>query len=163
MNYVLPDLCDEYPELVRVMSPMLRNFGGVSAFGGPITTIKCHEDNSLVAKAVEEPGEGRVLVVDGGGSMRCALLGDNLARKAANNGWAGIIIYGCVRDVDELADMSLGIQAIAAMPLKSVKRDIGLRDVEVIFGGVDFVPGEFVYGDNNGVIVSSQQLSMHVD
>jgi regulator of ribonuclease activity A len=160
MDYVLPDLCDEYPDLVRVMSPLFRNFGGHSSFGGPITTIKCHEDNSLVAQAVDEFGEGRVLVVDGGGSMRCALLGDNLALKAANNAWAGILIYGCVRDVDQLAEMSLGIQAIASMPLKSVKRDIGLRDEVVTFGGISFVPGEYVYADNNGVLVSPQALSM---
>lgn len=160
MDYVLPDLCDEYPDLVRVVAPMFRNYGGRSSFGGPITTIKCHEDNSLVADAVTEQGEGRVLVVDGGGSMRCGMLGDNLARKAADNGWAGIIVYGCVRDVDELATMNLGIQALASMPLKSVKRDIGLRDEPVTFGGVTFVPGEFAYADNNGVLASAQALSM---
>lgn len=160
MEYVLPDLCDEYPDLVRVVEPMFRNFGGRSSFGGPITTIKCHEDNSLVAKAVEEAGEGRVLVVDGGASMRCGLLGDNLALKAANNGWAGIIIYGCVRDVDELAKMDLGIQALNAIPLKSIKRDVGLRDEAVTFGGVTFLPGEYVYADNNGVLASSEPLTM---
>lgn len=160
MEYVLPDLCDEYPDLVRVVAPMFRNYGGQSSFGGPVTTIKCHEDNSLVADAVEEPGEGRVLVVDGGGSMRCGLLGDNLALKAANNGWAGIIVYGCVRDVDELAKMSLGIQALNAIPLKSVKRGVGLRDEIVTFGGVSFVPGEYAYADNNGVLASSEPLSM---
>jgi len=160
MEYVLPDLCDEYPDLVRVVEPMFRNFGGRSSFGGPITTIKCHEDNSLVAKAVEEAGEGRVLVVDGGASMRCGLLGDNLALKAANNGWAGIIIYGCVRDVDELEKMDIGIQALNAIPLKSIKRDVGLRDETVVFGGVTFVPGEYVYADNNGVLASSEPLTM---
>ncbi len=160
MSYVLPDLCDEYPDLVRVMMPMFRNFGGISSFGGIITTIKCHEDNSLVAGAVGEPGDGKVLVVDGGGSLRCGLLGDNLADKAAANGWNGILIYGCVRDVDALARISLGIQALASNPLKSVKRDIGLRDEVVTFGGVSFVPGEFAYADNNGVIVSRQALRM---
>ena len=160
MEYVLPDLCDEYPDLVRVVEPMFRNFGGRASFGGPITTIKCHEDNSLVAKAVEEAGEGRVLVVDGGASMRCGLLGDNLALKAANNGWAGIIIYGCVRDVDELEKMDIGIQALNAIPLKSIKRDVGLRDETVVFGGVTFVPGEYVYADNNGVLASSEPLTM---
>ena len=109
MEYVLPDLCDEYPELVRVMTPMFRNFGAKLSFGGPITTIKCHADNSLVAHAVNEPGEGRVLVVDGGGSLRCGLLRDKLALKAANNGWEGIIIYGCCRDVDALVEIDLGI------------------------------------------------------
>lgn len=160
MEYVLPDLCDEYPDLVRVVEPMFRNFGGRPSFGGLITTIKCHEDNSLVADAVAETGKGRVLVVDGGGSMRCGLLGDNLALKAVTNGWAGIIIYGCVRDVDELVTMDLGIQALNCIPLKSIKRDIGLRDQIVTFGGVSFIPGEYVYADNNGVLVSSKALVM---
>ena len=146
MDYVLPDLCDEYPELVRVVSPMFRNFGAISSFGGVITTIKCHEDNSLVADTVTEEGKGRVLVVDGGGSLGCGLLGDNLALKAANNGWAGVIVYGCVRDV--------------ANPLKSVKRGIGIRDEVVVIGGVNFVPGEYTYADNNGVIASTSPLSM---
>ena len=160
MDYALPDLCDEYPYLVRVVSPMFSNFGGRSSFGGEITTIKCHEDNSLVARAVEESGVSCVLVVDGGGSMRCGLLGDNLAMKAADNNWAGIIIYGCVRDVDELAGIDLGIQALTAMPMKSIKQDTGLRDKVVTFGGVSFVPGEYVYADNNGILVSRQQLTM---
>ena len=160
MDYVLPDLCDEYPELVRVVIPMFRNFGAICSFGGVITTIKCHEDNSLVAGAVTEVGKGRVLVVDGGGSLRCGLLGDNLALKAANNGWAGIIVDGCVRDVDALAIISLGIQAINVNPLKSVKRGIGIRDEVVVIGGVNFVPGEYTYADNNGVIASASPLSM---
>ncbi len=160
MEYVLPDLCDEYPELVRVVSPGFRNFGKRLSFGGPITTIKCHEDNSLVADAVDEPGDGRVLVVDGGGSMRCGLLGDNLALKAANNGWAGIVVYGCVRDVDALAEIDLGIQALAANPLKSIKRNIGLRDETLVFGGVTFIHGEYVYADNSGVLVSAEPLKM---
>ena len=160
MDYVLPDLCDEYPELVKVVSPMFRNFGARLSFGGLITTIKCHEDNSLVADAVAEDGEGRVLVVDGGGSLRCGLLGDNLALKAANNGWAGIIVYGCVRDVDALAGINLGIQAINANPLKSIKRNIGLRDEVLTIGGVDLIPGEYTYADNNGVIASAEPLSM---
>ena len=160
MEYLLPDLCDEHPELVRVVIPMFRNFGGRSSFGGQITTIKCHEDNSLVAQVVEENGMERVLVVDGGGSMRCGLLGDNLAMKASYNNWAGIIIYGCVRDVDSLARINIGIQALHAMPLKSIKRGTGLRDEVVMFGGVSFVPGEFVYGDNNGVLASRQPLTM---
>jgi regulator of ribonuclease activity A len=160
MDYVLPDLCDEYPDLVRVMLPLFRNFGARRSFGGPITTIKCHEDNSLVADAVTEPGEGRVLVVDGGGSLRCGLLGDNLALKAANNAWAGIVVYGCVRDVDALAEIDLGIQAMTSNPLKSVKRNVGFRDEGVTFGGIDFVVGEFLYADNNGVIVSREPLTM---
>ena len=160
MDFALPDLCDAYPDLVKVVTPMFKNYGGCGTFSGEITTIKCHEDNSFVALAVEEAGQGRVLIVDGGGSLRCGLLGDNLALKAANNSWAGIVIHGCVRDVDQLKNMSLGIKALDANPLKSVKRNVGLRDEIVTFGGVTFVPGDYAYADNNGVLVSSQALEM---
>ena len=159
MKFVLPDLCDQYGDSLRVLSPMLKNFGGNNCFHGKISTIKCHEDNSFVADAVREEGDGSVLVVDGGGSFRCALLGDNLAAIAASNSWAGIIVFGCVRDVVALKDISLGIQAIAPHPMKSVKRQVGLRDVEVSFGGVSFIPGQYVYADENGVIVSEDELT----
>ena len=156
--FVLPDLCDEFPQFIRVCEPMFRNFGGKPSFGGEIVTIKCHEDNSLVASQVELDGHGKVLVVDGGGSLRCGLLGDNLAARAAQSGWAGIIIYGCVRDVDVIATLPLGVQALAANPMKSVKRNSGLLNETVHFGDVSFVPGQFVYADNNGVIVASRRL-----
>ena len=156
--YVLPDLCDEYPALVRVVEPMFNNFGGRMSFGGVISTIKCHEDNSLVANVVEEKGTGKVLVIDGGGSLRCALVGDNLAEKAANNGWEGIIVYGCIRDVDAVEAIDIGVQALAVNPQRGLKRNTGSRDEVVSFGGVAFVPGEFVYADNNGVIVSRESL-----
>ena len=159
MKFVLPDLCDQYGDSLRVLSPMLKNFGGNNCFHGKISTIKCHEDNSFVADAVREEGDGSVLVVDGGGSLRCALLGDNLAAIAASNSWAGIIVFGCVRDVAALKCISLGVQAIAPHPRKSVKRKVGLRDVEVSFGGVSFIPGQYVYADENGVIVSEDELT----
>ena len=159
MKFVLPDLCDQYGDSLRELSPMLKNFGGNNCFHGKISTIKCHEDNSFVADAVREEGDGSVLVVDGGGSLRCALLGDNLAAIAASNSWAGIIVFGCVRDVVALKDISLGIQAIAPHPVKSVKRQVGLRDVEVSFGGVSFIPGQYVYADDNGVIVCEDELT----
>jgi regulator of ribonuclease activity A len=159
MKFVLPDLCDQYGDSLRVLSPMLKNFGGNNCFHGKISTIKCHEDNSFVADAVREEGDGSVLVVDGGGSLRCALLGDNLAAIAASNSWAGIVVFGCVRDVVALKDISIGIQAIAPHPMKSVKRQVGLRDVEVSFGGVSFIPGQYVYADDNGVIVSEDELT----
>ena len=159
MKFVLPDLCDQYGDSLRVLSPMLKNFGGNNCFHGKISTIKCHEDNSFVADAVREEGDGSVLVVDGGGSLRCALLGDNLAAIAASNSWAGIVVFGCVRDVVALKDISIGIQAIAPHPMKSVKRKVGLRDVEVSFGGVSFIPGQYVYADDNGVIVSEDEFT----
>ena len=123
-------------------------------------TVKCHEDNSKVKALAATPGAGKVMVVDGGGSMRRALLGDMIADSAAHNGWEGIIIYGCVRDVDALAMTDLGVQALGSIPLKTAKRDLGDIDIPVTFGGVTFVPGEYVYADNNGVIVAPQPLAM---
>lgn len=159
MSYSTPDLCDENPELVRVVEPMFANFGGKDAFGGEIVTIKCHEDNSLVKENAGKPGNGKVMVVDGGGSMRRALLGDMIAENAVKNGWEGLVIFGCVRDVDALAELNLGVQALGCIPLKTDKRGIGDLNVPVCFGGVDFIPGEYVYADNNGVVVSSQPLT----
>ncbi|PVZ13607.1 MULTISPECIES: ribonuclease E activity regulator RraA [unclassified Pseudomonas] len=160
MHYVTPDLCDAYPEHVQVLDPMFSSFGGRDSFGGRIVTVKCFEDNSKVKELVEQPGQGKVMVVDGGGSLRRALLGDMLAQKAAQNGWEGIVVYGCVRDVDVLAQISLGVQALAPHPLKTDKRGIGDIDVPVTFAGVTFRPGEFIYADNNGVIVSPIALNM---
>jgi len=155
-----PDLCDEYPDLVQVLEPMLNNYGGIDAFGGEIVTVKCFEDNSIVKEQVGLPGHGKVMVVDGGGSMRNALLGDMLAEKAAENGWAGLVIYGCIRDVDIIRQTQLGVQAMNSNPRKTEKRGIGDLNISVTFGGVTFVPGEYVYADNNGVIVSPEKLSM---
>jgi regulator of ribonuclease activity A len=115
-HYVTPDLCDAYPDLVQVVEPMFSNFGGRDSFGGEIVTIKCFEDNSLVKEQADQPGAGKVLVVDGGGSLRRALLGDMIAEKAARNGWEGLVIYGCIRDVDVIAQTDLGVQAWPATP-----------------------------------------------
>lgn len=159
MQYVTPDLCDAYPD-VAVVEPMFANFGGRDSFGGQIVTVKCFEDNSVVKAQVEQPGKGKVMVVDGGGSLRRAMLGDMLAARAADNGWEGIIIYGCVRDVDVLADINLGVQALGSHPMKTEKRNIGDLNVEVTFGGITFRPGEYVYADNNGIIVATHELKM---
>ena len=156
---VTPDMCDAYPE-VAVCDPIFVNYGGQEAFFGPVKTVKCFEDNSLVKQAVAEPGDGAVLVVDAGGSTRCAMLGDMLAEQAAGNGWAGVIMYGCVRDVDILAETDLGIQALGAHPRKSEKRGEGQRDVPVAFAGVDFAPGQWVYADNNGILVAESRLEL---
>ncbi|TVP89083.1 MAG: putative 4-hydroxy-4-methyl-2-oxoglutarate aldolase [Pseudomonadaceae bacterium] len=158
-HYVTPDLCDKYPD-VAVVEPMFSNFGGHDSFGGQIVTIKCFEDNSIVKEQVDQDGRGKVMVVDGGGSLRRAMLGDMLAEKAAKNGWEGIIIYGCVRDVDVLIQTPLGIQALASHPMKTDKRGVGDLNVAVTFAGVTFRPGEYVYADNNGIIVSPTALSM---
>lgn len=154
------DLCDAHEDKVFVVEPMLRSFGGKALFGGEISTIKCHEDNTPVRVAVREEGRGRVLVVDGGGSKRCALLGDQLAALAVKNGWAGVVVYGCIRDSLEISGMPLGVLALDTHPRKSIKREDGQRDIAVRFGGVDFVPGHFLYADEDGVIVSAEALSL---
>ncbi|MCK9701500.1 ribonuclease E activity regulator RraA [Pseudomonas syringae pv. syringae] len=160
MHYLTPDLCDAYPDQIQVVEPMFSNFGGRDSFGGQIVTLKCFEDNSKVREQVELDGKGKVLVVDGGGSLRCALLGDMLADKAAKNGWEGMLIYGCIRDVDVIAQTDLGVQALASHPKKTEKRGIGELNVPVTFGGVTFRPGEYLYADNNGVIISPSPLTM---
>ncbi|TLM76382.1 ribonuclease E activity regulator RraA [Microbulbifer harenosus] len=153
-----PDLCDTFPDLVCVVEPMFINYGGRERFGGQIVTIKCFEDNSLVRDLVAEAGTGKVLVVDAGGSMRRACLGDLLAEKATLNGWEGILMYGCIRDVDAISGLELGVQALGSHPMKTDKKGVGERDIAVTFGGVTFKPGEYLYADNNGVIVSPQPL-----
>lgn len=158
MTIVTPDLCDEFPE-VHVVEPGFRNFGGVEAFGGEIVTVKCFEDNSIVKEQVAQPGQGRVMVVDGGGSRRAALLGDMLAEKAAANGWSGLVIFGCIRDVDVIGKTSLGVQALATHPRKTEKRGAGDLNVPVTFHGTTFQPGHFIYADNNGIVVSEKDLN----
>jgi len=160
VQIITPDLCDEYPELVQVVEPMFNNYGGRESFGGEIVTVKCFEDNSVVKEQVSNPGHGKVMVVDGGASMRAALLGDMLAEKASANGWEGLIIYGCIRDVDVIMETELGVQALSTHPMKTDKRGLGDLNVPVTFGGVTFKPGHYIYADNNGVIVSPKKLEM---
>lgn len=157
MNIVTPDICDDHPE-VQVVEPGFRNFGGVEAFGGEVVTVKCFEDNSIVKEQVAKPGNGCVMVVDGGGSKRAALLGDMLAEQAASNGWAGLIIYGCIRDVDVIGKTELGVQALGTHPRKTEKKGVGDLNVPITFGGVTFRPGQYVYADNNGIVVSEKKL-----
>ena len=152
-----PDLSDAASQ-ARAIELAFGNYGGVKVFSGPAVTIKCHEDNSLVKQAVGEAGEGRVLVVDGGGSRRRALLGDMLAEQAASNDWAGLVIFGVIRDVDEIGAISVGVQALGTIPVKTEKLGVGQRDIPVSFGGVDILPGDYIYADNNGVLVSREAL-----
>lgn len=158
MDIITPDLCDEFPEVIQVVTPMFNNYGARKAFGGEIVTVKCFEDNSVVKEQVANNGKGKVMVVDGGGSMRAALLGDMLAEKAAENGWEGIVIYGCIRDVDVIGKTDLGVQAVRTHPMKTDKRGLGDLNVPVTFGGVTFKPGDYIYADNNGVIISTKNL-----
>jgi len=158
MSFSTPDLCDDFPELVRVVEPMFINFGGTTTFGGEIITVKCFEDNSLVKENASKPGYGKVMVVDDDGSLRRALLGDLIAKDAVKNGWEGFIIYGCIRDVDIINRLDVGVHALDTVPLKTEKKGIGELNIAVTFGGVTFRPGEYVYADNNGVIVSKEKL-----
>jgi regulator of ribonuclease activity A len=152
------DLCDAHADAVQVCEPVFHAFGGRSAFSGPISTVRCFEDNSRIKEAVESPGEGRVLVVDGGGSRRRALFGGNLGSAAVKNGWVGVIIHGCIRDSGEIAQMNLGVRALGTMPLRSEKRGEGERDVSVRFAGATFRPGDHVYVDEDGIVVSHVPL-----
>jgi regulator of ribonuclease activity A len=158
MSFKTADLCDEHLASLQICEPGFRGFGGRVRYFGEISTIKCFEDNSLVRDAVGEPGEGRVLVVDAGGSLRCAMLGDLLAAKAVKNGWSGVLMNGMIRDSAEIAQMDLGVQALGTHPLKSVKHGVGERDVLVRFAGVTFVPGHYVYADEDGIVCSESAL-----
>ena len=147
------DLSDDHPD-AQVCDPLFQAFGGRTAFSGPITTLKVFEDNAMVRAAVEQPGEGRVLVVDGGGSLRCALLGGNLAVAAAENGWAGVVVNGAVRDADEIDAQPIGVRALATHPRRSVKGlHSGQAGLPVVFAGVVFREGEWLAADRDGVVV----------
>lgn len=147
------DLWDEHRDNAIVCELQFREFGGVAAFSGAIATVRCHEDNVLVRQRVSEPGNGRVLVVDGGGSLRCALVGDNIAGLAVENGWAGLVINGCVRDVEALAQFPIGIKALGTNPRPSRKNGNGKIEVPVGFGGATFTPGALLYSDADGIVV----------
>lgn len=160
MKYDTSELCDIYYEDVNVVEPLFSNFGGRSSFGGQITTVKCFEDNGLLYELLEENGQGRVLVIDGGGSVRRALINAELARLAEQNSWEGIVVYGAVRQVDELEELNLGIQAMAAIPAGAANEGIGESDIRVNFGGVTFFSGDHLYADNTGIILSEEALDI---
>lgn len=160
MSVSVPDICDQFIDDIHVLDPVFRDFGGKERFCGEIVTIKCFEDNSLVGETVRKPGAGRVIVVDGGGSMRRALLGDLLAAAAAENGWQGLLINGCVRDVEILRDIDLGVKALASFPVKTDKRGEGQLDQQLRFAGALMEPGQYLYADLNGVVVARQKLDI---
>jgi regulator of ribonuclease activity A len=160
MEYNTSELCDIYQDMVDVLEPMLCSFGGRASFGGVITTVKCFESNGLIRELVKENGVGRVLLIDGGGSMRRALIDSEIATTAAENEWEGIVCYGCVREVDILEDLDIGIQALAAIPVVADSKDIGETDLPVNFGGVTFLPDDHLYADTTGVILSPDALDI---
>ena len=161
MNPLLTcDLCDQHKGdtsgAFRVLPPVFQAYGARPAFAGPVATVKCHEDNTSVKALADTPGQGRVMVVDGGGSLRHALVGGNIAAAAARNGWAGFVVDGCVRDVAELAATDIGIRALALMPLPTERRHAGLVDVPVRLQGVVVRPGDWLVADADGIVVLAQ-------
>jgi regulator of ribonuclease activity A len=162
-DFATCDLCDAHendqPPTVQALPPVFHDYGSVPRFAGPVATVRCFEDNSRVKEAVESPGEGRVLVVDGGASVRRALVGGNLAVAAKKNGWAGIVVDGAVRDLLELRLAGIGVRALALMPQRSVKRNEGARDVPVVLQGVAVRPGFWLYADEDGILVSPRALA----
>ena len=158
MMFTTADLCDEHGDAVRVVEPLFRDFGFRKVFSGPLTTVVAPGDHNLVAAAVEETGQGRVLVVDGGGAPDCALLGDRLAFLAYEHNWSGVVINGRVRDAGELESIDIGIKALGTYPRRGVGSDRGQRDVPVTFGGVVFRPGDWLYADEDGILVADAKL-----
>lgn len=158
MQHATADLCDDHIDKLQVAEPIFLDLGGSACFEGEIYTLKVFEDNTLVRSALEKDGTGKVLVVDGGGSLRCALVGDNLAALAIKNNWRGIVVYGCIRDSRQIAEMEIGVKALNTIPTKSVKRNEGQENITVRFAGVDFRPGNYLYADEDGLVVSEFQL-----
>lgn len=158
MDFKTADLCDAHSEKIRIARPGMLSYGGKSCLAGRIVTLKLFEDNSLLRDILDNNGEGQVIVVDGGASMRCALLGDILAGKAVNNGWGGLVINGCIRDSADIAKMNISIRALGTHPLKSVKKGVGEVNVPVSFYDLEFIPGHYIYADKDGIIVTKEHL-----
>ncbi len=157
-NFQTADLSDLHPNDLNCVSPIFKSFGKKTSFWGEITTLKLFEDNSLVRKQLETNGRGKVLVVDGGGSLRCALVGDRLAQLAIDNQWEGIVVYGSIRDSKIINTMNVAIKALNTCPIKSIKRNIGEENISVKFAGIQFIPGNFIYADEDGILVSDKKL-----
>ena len=163
--FVTCDLLDDHPEKkLQVVTPSMdgkffKSYGARKSFGGQVVTVKCFEDNSRVKELLATEGTGKVLVVDGGASMRCALMGDLIAESAVKNHWNGVVIYGCIRDVDAIATLDLGVHALAAIPQKSNRKGAGETDIQLSFGGVNIQTGDYIYADNNGIVIANEQLA----
>ncbi|AOW76934.1 ribonuclease E activity regulator RraA [Colwellia sp. PAMC 20917] len=160
MEYNTSELCNIYADLIDVVDPIFCNYGGRSSFGGQVVTIKCFENNGLIAQIVATDGRGKVLVIDGGGSTRRALIDFNIAEQAANNAWEGIVCYGSVRDVDAIEELDLGIQGLVSIPVGASDQDIGESDLAINFAGVTFLPEDHIYADNTGIILSPEPLDI---
>ncbi len=160
MEYNTSELCDLYSDLIDVVEPIFSNYGGRSSFGGKVVTLKCFESNGLISELVESDGTGKVLVIDGGGSTRRALIDFTIAQTAEKNGWEGIICYGSVRDVDAIEELELGIQALVSIPVGAQDTEVGESDLAINFAGVTFLPDDHVYADNTGIILSPDPLDI---
>lgn len=158
MEFNTSDLCDQYADSVDVLEPLFVNFGGRASFGGQITTLKCFEHSGAIKAALSEDGAGRVLLIDGGGSARRALIDVELAELAIDNNWEGIIVYGSVRHVNDLEELDIGIQAIASIPVAADQQNQGEQDVPVNFAGVSFFSDDYIYADSTGIILSQEEL-----
>ena len=158
MSFLTTDLYDANEGRVAVVEPMFRAYGGRARFAGQVVTLKVYEDNTRVREVLAEPGQGKILVVDGGGSKRCALLGDQIAELAVKNGWEGVVIYGCIRDSVAINALDIGVRALDTNPKKTVKRNEGQRDLVLAFGAVEFVPGHWLYVDEDGLLLSATPL-----
>jgi regulator of ribonuclease activity A len=158
VEFSTPDLSDAFPE-TKALEPIMTNYGGKSFFSGPIETLNCPDDNSLIKEQLNSEGKGRILVVDARGIHTVALLGDLIAEAGVKNNWSGIVINGYIRDVDIIRTLNLGVQALGTFPVKSEKRGLGDLGVEISFGGLTFKPGQYVYADNNGLLISEKELN----
>ncbi|MBE1275983.1 ribonuclease E activity regulator RraA [Enterovibrio baiacu] len=160
MEYNTSELCDMYLDQVDVLEPMMSTYGGRSSFGGQIVTVKCFEDSGLIRQVAERNGEGCVMLIDGGGSLRRAIVDADIAALAAENNWEGLVVYGCVRDVDALDEIDIGIQALASIPVGADNQSVGDTDIPVNFGGVTFIPEDHLYADTTGVILSQEPIDI---
>lgn len=160
LDFETSTLCDYYGDILDVVEPIFANFGAVSSFYGEVMTVKCFEDNGLLYEILETDGTGKVLVIDGGGSLRKALIDAELIDIAIENSWSGILVYGAVRHLDQLAQAEIGIQAMGSIPVGAESKGIGEQEVGVNFGGVTFLPGDFIYADNTGIVLSEGELEL---
>jgi regulator of ribonuclease activity A len=163
MNWTTCDLSDEFRDAARVLPPVFRSYGGRPRFSGTIVTIKCFEDNALLKETVQTEGRGKVLVVDGGGSLRCALAGDVIAKLASEAGWEGAVIYGCVRDSVGMSAYEFGVRALGTIPRRPSKRGEGQVGIPVSIAGIPCSPGERLFADEDGIVVLDRSVIVHLD
>lgn len=160
MEYNTSELCDLFADSVDVVEPLLVSFGGRISFGGEVTTIKCYEDKGLIDRVVTENGQGKVLLIDGGGSLRRALIDANVAQTAVDNQWEGIVCFGAVREVDVLEELDIGIMAVGSIPVLADDEQTGDVDIAVNFAGVTFLPEDHLYADSTGIVLSPEALDI---